>query len=363
MITAQSIYNSRGASYLTKGMSLNHHYIERLQRIGIDDVSVTSLDPALKLPPPDDIVQEKTRISAIHRIFDVFQQLAKEDSFSLDPLHDISETILLDLLAQRRNLVQLTDLRLHDTYTFAHSVNVAILSAMLGLLCHYSKKNLLDLTLGGLLHDLGKLMIPDTILNKPGRLDQNELSIIRMHPENGRQRLKKLQLPSTLVSTIALQHHEHLNGSGYPNHLQGDQIHRFSRIVAIADVYDALTSARPYKKAYMPSVAYRIMTTCSEGQFDEELLRLFFANVAVYPIGTIMKTRLGYGIVKQVEFGQTLSPILCVFAAPSAKPLAKTFLVNLRQCPSDVIEKVLSDIELYHFIHQINIDPAVFLST
>ena len=89
MITAQSIYNSRGASYLTKGMSLNHHYIERLQRIGIDDVNVTSLDPALKLPPPDDIVQEKTRISAIHRIFDVFQQLDREDYLSLDPLHDI----------------------------------------------------------------------------------------------------------------------------------------------------------------------------------------------------------------------------------------------------------------------------------
>ena len=214
MITAQSIYNSRGASYLTKGMSLNHHYIERLQRIGIDDVNVTSLDPALKLPPPDDIVQEKTRISAIHRIFDVFQQLDREDYLSLDPLHDISETILLDLLTQRRNLVQLTDLRLHDTYTFAHSVNVAILSAMLGLLCHYSKKNLLDLTLGGLLHDIGKLVIPDTILNKPGRLDQNEIDIIRMHPETGRQQLKKLMLPSALVATIALQHHEHLNGSG-----------------------------------------------------------------------------------------------------------------------------------------------------
>ena len=362
MVTAQSIYNSRGASFLSKGISLNSQYIQRLEQIGIEDVNVTSLDPALKLAPPEDVVQEKTRISAIHKIFDVFQMVESEGTFSLDALQDISETILLDLIAQRRNLVQLTDIRLHDTYTFAHSVNVAILSAMLGLLCHYSKRNLLELTLGGLLHDIGKIVVPADILNKPGRLTEHEMNFVRLHPEAGRQRLKKLNPAATMLSTIALQHHEHIDGNGYPNHLKDKQIHRFSRIVAIADVYDALTSTRPYKNAYTPSVAYRIMMTCSEGQFDKKLLQLFFDNVAVYPVGTILKTRLGYAIVKEIAFGQTLTPIICVFADKDGKPLKDVFHVDLAQCPDDTIDSVLTDSELYHFIHHINIDPAVFLS-
>ena len=134
MITAQSIYNPLGASYLTKGVELSPKYIERLKKAGLDGVTVTSLDPKLKLAPPADIVQEKTRISAIHNVATAFQNVEDHGTLDPKPLQDISETILLDIIEQQRNLVQLTDIRLHDTYTFAHSVNVAILSALLGVL-------------------------------------------------------------------------------------------------------------------------------------------------------------------------------------------------------------------------------------
>ena len=113
MITAQGIYNARGASYLTKGTELNQQYIERLRKIGISKVNVTALDPKLRLMPPEDIVQETTRIDAIHRIFSAFQDIEQFDNCNLDTLHNTSERIVLDLLSQRDNLVQITDIRLH----------------------------------------------------------------------------------------------------------------------------------------------------------------------------------------------------------------------------------------------------------
>lgn len=361
MITAQSIYNPLGASYLTKGMELSPTYIERLEKAGFDGVTVTSLDPKLKLAPPDDIVQEKTRISAIQNVATAFHSVEENGTFDPAPLQGISENILQDIIAQQKNLVQLTDIRLHDTYTFAHSVNVAILSSLLGVLLKLSREEQLKLTLGGLLHDIGKITVPYEILTKAGHLTDDEWSVMQGHPEAGRQRLKKMFPNDTLLSTIALQHHEHIDGSGYPNHLKGEQIHRYGRIVAIADVYDALTSVRPYKRAYTPSVAHRLMTTCSPGHFDLDLLKLFFDNVAIYPVGTILKTQDGYAIVKKVEFGYTLTPVVCVFANREGKLLNAPSDLDLKEAPKGMLDGVISDSELYHFIHNINVDPAIFL--
>ena len=361
MITAQSIYNPLGASYLTKGMELSPTYIERLEKAGFDGVTVTSLDPKLKLAPPDDIVQEKTRISAIQNVATAFHSVEENGTFDPAPLQGISENILQDIIAQQQNLVQLTDIRLHDTYTFAHSVNVAILSSLLGVLLKLSREEQLKLTLGGLLHDIGKVTVPYEILTKAGHLSDDEWSVMQGHPEAGRQRLKKMFPNDTLLSTIALQHHEHIDGSGYPNHLKGEQIHRYGRIVAIADVYDALTSVRPYKRAYTPSVAHRLMATCSPGHFDLELLKLFFDNVAIYPVGTILKTQEGYAIVKKVKFGHTLTPVVCIFANREGKLLDASRDLDLKEAPKGMLEGVISDSELYHFIHNINVDPAIFL--
>ena len=361
MITAQSIYNPLGASYLTKGMELSPTYIKRLEKAGFDGVTVTSLDPKLKLAPPDDIVQEKTRISAIQNVATAFHSVEENGTFDPAPLQGISENILQDIIAQQKNLVQLTDIRLHDTYTFAHSVNVAILSSLLGVLLKLSREEQIKLTLGGLLHDIGKITVPYEILTKAGHLTDDEWSVMQGHPEAGRQRLKKMFPNDTLLSTIALQHHEHIDGSGYPNHLKGEQIHRYGRIVAIADVYDALTSVRPYKRAYTPSVAHRLMATCSPGHFDLDLLKLFFDNVAIYPVGTILKTQDGYAIVKKVEFGYTLTPVVCVFANREGKLLDTPSDLDLKEAPKGMLDGVISDSELYHFIHNINVDPAIFL--
>ena len=366
MIVAQSIYNNHGGSYLVKGNPITPGYIDKLKQIGIPTVSVTSDDPNFKLMPPEDIVREETRINAIQHVYQSFKSVEHEGRLDAQAMERVSDNILFDLIQRKENLVQLTDIRLHDTYTFAHSVNVAILSAMLGLLCRYTKKDLSILTLGALLHDLGKIDIPAEILTKTTRLTDEEFATIKRHPDMGAKHIHDMEneLPHTsLLATIAREHHEHIDGHGYPQGLKGDQIHRFAKIVAIADVYDALTSERPYKRAYTPNVAFNIMKNVNRGQFDPELLDLFFNNVAIYPVGTILKTEWGYAIVKKCEFGKTEAPTIVLFAGLDGKRLKKTLTIDLADDPNGAkaIQLVIADSELRHFIHELSFDPSQYL--
>ena len=363
MVTAQSIFNEKGAAFLVRGTPLTDRYIYRLRQLSVPELHVTSLSSNFQLQPPPDIINEHTRVQAVENVAETFRQAEMHGQFNMDLIERCADLLVRDIMSKKKNLVQLTDIRLHDSYTFSHSVNVAVLSAMLGNLCGYSKSKLQVITLGGLLHDIGKLAVPTFILNKPGALTADEFKIIRCHPSEGRRLLKELKLPiASILAIIAVQHHEHIDGSGYPHHIRGKSIHPYSRITAIADVYDALTSVRPYKKAYKPNVVYQMMMHNSPGHFDMDRLRLFFDNVAIYPVGTVMKTNLGYAIVKKVIFGHTLAPVVIVFADKnSGRLLKKPFGINLAHCRRDAIQYVMDDVELLNFIRLTGIDPAVFL--
>ncbi|MBR1553687.1 MAG: HD-GYP domain-containing protein [Schwartzia sp.] len=363
MVTAQTIYNEHGTPILSRGNPITDAHIQKLTELGLPELSVVSAVPDASFALPDDILEETTRTDAIHKVYDTFRGL--EETGDLDPsaLTPTAEAILTNALENRENLVQLTDIRMHDDYTFGHSVNVALLSAILGSLCDLSGKELVTLVMGGLLHDIGKLIIPSDILTKSEHLSNRDLYIIRMHPEAGRVKLNTLPVPSApLLATIAGQHHEHIDGRGYPDHISGEQIHPFSRIVAIADVYDALTSARAYKPAYRPHIAYKIMTKCSPGQFDEKLLDRFFDNVAIYPVGTVLKTTLGYAVVIKAEFGHTQTPTIRVFGDLSGKALDRPQTIDLRKCPPDTISSVLEEMELMQLMLRMHVNPSQFVT-
>ena len=362
MVTAQSIFNEKGAPFLVRGTPLTDRYIYRLRQLSVPELHVTSLSADFQLPPPPDVIEERTRVQAVDSVAETFRQAEVNGQFDMNLMEQCADLLVRDIMTKKKNLVQITDIRLHDSYTFSHSVNVAVLATMLGNLCGYSKSKLQVITLGGLLHDIGKLAVPTPILNKTSSLTADEFKIIRRHPSEGRKILKELNSPNaSILAIIAAQHHEHLDGSGYPNHIRGKSIHPYSRITAIADVYDALTSARSYKRAYKPNVVYQMMMHNSPGHFDMDRLRLFFDNVAIYPVGTVMKTQIGYAIVKKVVFGHTLAPIVVVFADKNSKLLPKPFGVNLAHCRRDAIQYVMDDVELLNFIRHTGIDPAVFL--
>lgn len=363
MVSAQSIYDHKGVLALARGTAITQDHIDRLAKMDVLELSVMSSDPDISVAPPDDVLEESTRADAIHMVYDTFHHL--EETGELDPaaLTSTAESILTSALENRENLVQLTDIRMHDDYTFGHSVNVALLSAILGSLCDLSGADLITLVMGGLLHDIGKLIIPPDILTKSEQLSSRDLYIIRMHPEAGRIKLNTLSVPNAqMLAVIAGQHHEHIDGRGYPDHLVGNQIHRFSRIVAIADVYDALTSARAYKPAYRPHIAYKIMTKCSPGQFDEKLLKLFFDNVAIYPVGTVLRTTMGYAVVKEAKYGHTQTPTVCVFGTLAGEALEHPFTINLSKCAPDTVVSVLEELELIPLMFRMHVNPSQFLT-
>ena len=365
MVLGQSLFNTAGGSYLVKGQPVTIDYIRKLRQIGIQSVTVTSMDPAYKLPPPPDVIEEKTRINAISTVYNTFQSIEENGTLDTTALQRVTDSIVFDLFENRNNLVQLTDIRAHDAYTFAHSVNVAVLSAMMGMLCHMPRDEISLITLGGLLHDLGKVDVSSDILTKNRGLSDREFKIMKNHPLDGSRRILNVSdLPKkSILAAIAAQHHEHIDGSGYPNGITGNEMHHYAKITAIADVYDALTSERPYKKAYMPNIAYNIMHNISKGQFDQDLLDTFFNNVALYPEGAVLKTTFGFAVVKESKFGRTTTPIIILFADTNGKLLNERSVIDLYETPDGAksIQVVPTGNELYHFIHELGVDPSYYL--
>lgn len=369
MVLAQTIYNNNESSALTRGTALTARYIDHLRKMdGLTSVTVMSANGCLDILPPPDIVQDATRAAAVNCVQSFYTRLDSITPADTKQLERTIDMLLDDVMNRGENLVQLTDIRMYDSYTFAHCVNVAILAAMLGMLCEkYSYNELKTLTLGAILHDIGKMDIPPAVLNKRERLTDEEFQLVRKHAAFGARRIRSLadKLPhANLVEAIAYSHHEHVDGRGYPRHLNAKSIHPFAKITAIADVYDALTNERPYKRAYAPHLAYKIMTSLSEGQFDLDLLRLFFDNVAIYPVGTVMKTRLGYAVVLRSAFRHTRTPLIRVFADRGGHRMSHYADLDL-SCVSNgasMIESVLQTNEVLHFIQDTNINPDTYLS-
>lgn len=365
MVLGQSLFNTAGGSYLVKGQPVTIDYIRRLHQLGIQSVTVTSMDPNHKFAPPPDVIEEKTRVNAISTVYNTFQSIEENGTLDIPSLQKVTDSIVFDLFNNHDNLVQLTDIRTHDAYTFAHSVNVAVLSAMMGMLCHLPKEELSIITLGGLLHDLGKIDVHADILNKNRSLTTNEFDLMKKHPNDGARRILKIKnLPkASILAAIASQHHEHIDGTGYPRGIKGEEMHRYAKITAIADVYDALTSERPYKKAYMPNIAYNIMHNINKGQFDPKLLETFFNNVALYPEGAVLKTTFGFAVVKESKFGRTTTPVIILFADTNGKLLDQHTVIDLSEEKDGAtsIQVVPTGNDLYHFIHELGVDPSYYL--
>lgn len=361
MIVGQGIYHTSGTFLLKKGTCLNETYIRRLRALDISSLYVTSSNTTLQIQPPPDVIQESTRIQAIKDVYDTFQNCQLTNSIDVKVLRTTADSILNDLFDRTDPLVQISDIRLHDNYTFSHSVNVAVLATLMGRQLNYTKSALADLTLGALLHDIGKIRVPASILNKPTRLTFEEEEIMRMHPEDGFRMLHKTSQFSSQIMHIVLGHHEKFDSSGYPRHLSGEKIHEYARIVAIADVYDALTSERSYKKPYTPFLAHSIMTKCTSGHFDPNLIQRFFTNIAIYPVGSILKINIGYAIVKKIHITKTLLPVIVLFADSYKSLLPGPETIDLSTTKIASIEYELDEHEITNLMREMKIDPAQYI--
>jgi HD-GYP domain-containing protein (c-di-GMP phosphodiesterase class II) len=224
-------------------------------------------------------------------------------------------------------LVSVARLKRADEYTYMHSVAVCALMVSLGRQLGLQDKQLRHAGLAGMLHDLGKAVMPPEVLNKPGKLTDDEFAVMRTHPERGHELLDEGGGAGALALDVCLHHHEKVDGTGYPHRLPGDEISLFAKMGAVCDVYDAVTSNRPYKTGWDPGEALRRMAQW-KGHFDPRVFQAFVKSVGIYPTGSLVRLQTGrLAVVCAQNPASLLTPVVKVFFSTKS---------NLRIEPQDL---------------------------
>jgi len=342
MIVARNVFNADGKVLLAAGMPLKESYIERIKGLGIRRIYIKD-DTVGDLDIPD-VISEKTRVATTKTVKAIFSDLKTNSKINLEPIKATVNNIIDEVLQNRNILVNLTDVRCYDDYTFGHSVNVCLLSVLTGVSIGYNSSQLRDLGTGAILHDLGKTKIDVEIINKPGKLTPAEYEEIKKHTEVGFEILRRMPEIPLLSAHVAFQHHEKLDGSGYPRGLKQDEIHEFARIVAVADVYDALLADRSYRKGYLPHQALEIVTSSTEAHFDPTVVAAFIDNIAVYPIGSLVELSTGeVGIVVDVNRGLQTKPIVRILFSHTGERVKFLREIDMGKISTIYIARVYSE--------------------
>lgn len=245
----------------------------------------------------------------------MFDEVRMGKALSAGQAHELVDDIAASVLRGGDVLIGLARLKTADNYTYMHSVAVCALMTALARELGLAPAQVRSAGLAGLLHDIGKMAVPSTILNKPGSLNEAEFSSVRAHPAAGHRMLQEADEIDPVALDVCLHHHEKLDGSGYPKGLRGEEISLFARMGAICDVYDAITSNRPYKQGWCPADSLRRMAAWRGGHLDAQLFAAFVKCLGIYPLGTLVRLqseRLAV-VVGQVPGKPLTSPTVRVF--------------------------------------------------
>lgn len=305
MTVGKSLYDINHKLLLSKGSVISRTYVDRIKVLGYQGIYIDdelSNDIEVK-----DVIRDELRMKAVQSIKDAFiysdvetKGGQKQIKAKMDITKMLISNIVEEIIENKDTMVNLIDLKFFDDYTFFHSVNVAVLSVLIGVELGLSREHLFNLGLAGILHDIGKIFIDKDILNKPSKLTDDEYLIMKKHSDYGYNYLKETyEIPSASYVAV-LQHHEQYDGLGYPAGKQKDDISLLGRIICVCDVYDALTSNRPYRKQLLPSEAMEYIMANGGIMFDVNLTKIFARKVAPFPVGTYVRLSNGFlGIVTE----------------------------------------------------------------
>ncbi len=306
--------NTQKAQTYEVGHILSDMAITQLKTAAINGIYVDTYKSKIRVISSINQEIRAEAITGIHQMADNFMNsekgITRQD---VDEISDTTQKLINNLSSNKDILVNIADIKMYDDYTYHHSLSVAIMAIAIGLELGFNNFMLSELGTAGLMHDIGKVSVPIDIINKPGKLTPEEFEIVKMHPVYAAQHLKERNIVSENIYKGIIQHHEKIDGSGYPYHLKGREIHPYARILAVADVYDALTSNRPYRTPNPPNEAIEYIMAGMETQFDENILRAFLRKVAPFPTGSIVQLSNGEcGCVIKNHPNNPLRPIISI---------------------------------------------------
>lgn len=214
-------------------------------------------------------------------------------ALDINPVHDLADELLESVFRNHNALTCLGRIREKDNYLLEHSVNLSVLMSIFGKSVRLNREAMKETVVGALLHDIGKILTPDEILHKPGRLVQEEFEVMRLHASHSRDLLAATPGIDPIALLTASQHHERMDGSGYPEGLKGEAISVYGRMVAITDVYDAITADRVYHQGLTPTQGLKKLLEWSGDHLDPKLVRHFIRCIGLYPVGSLVLLESG----------------------------------------------------------------------
>lgn len=313
----KAIYNNKGNILLNEGVKLDTRLLQRLIGMNIHFIYIQDEQTAdLTLHYPISMKLRRKAIASIEKHFDEFE--ANRHFSNVLVLEKAAKSLVKlireiqgEIKDSQELLALLSDVYTYDNYIFTHSLNVTMYALAIGMKLRLKDSELESLGLGAILHDVGKVKIPEEILLKPSKLTDEEFDQVKRHTVEGFELLRNIPSVTLVTAHCAYQHHERLNGTGYPRGIKSSEIHPFGKIIAVADVFDAVTSNRVYRQAMLPHEGLEILYSGSGTLYDQKMIEVFRQAVAVYPIGiTVVLNDGRNGVVCKQNMGLSDRPIV-----------------------------------------------------
>ncbi|HHU50612.1 MAG TPA: HD-GYP domain-containing protein [Firmicutes bacterium] len=293
MHLGKTIFGDNGRVLLAKGTKLTKSYLQKIGELGYTHLYVfqPDVDKDWLLEGP---LSDYTYSETLSVVKKSLVQAAKSRRFNLKEVNNVIDYVVDEIMDNPIVLYNLIDMKKQDEFIYEHSVNVCIISSIIGKNMGLARDKVKQLAIGALLHDLGKVYVDPEVLNKPSSLTEEEFKQVKEHTKYGFEVLRSLDDFSILSAHIAYQHHEREDGSGYPRGLLSEEIHSFAKIVAVADSFEAMTANRKYrKKVFKNDEAIRQLTQEAPKRYDTTVIETLKRSVALYPVGCRVLLRSG----------------------------------------------------------------------
>lgn len=340
MILAKDIYDHEKL-LLAKGTVFKPYYIDKLKARGITKVSVHVgkgfYDEILSNP------MQKFYAESYEAVGALIDQLKKGEPVSIIQILPLVQQMMENVFVNGDSMLLLTGFRGEYDYYYAHSLDVCIYSLITAKALNLDYDEAAILGMGALLHDVGKVKVPDRILFKQGSLTVAEFEEVKKHSRDGYEIVSQIYGLDPKVAEIVLRHHERCDGSGYPDNLKSDALDTLTKLVSIADIYDALTSDRVYNKKILPHEAAEYLICISGSLIDSDLTKIFLQNVAIYPQGCqVLLNTNEVAIVLDSNPAMPLRPLLKIITDKDRNPLLIPVECALQSHPTVLIAQIFN---------------------